>query len=172
MSEPEAPPTFEEILAYLRQHGSAYSRESLEQQLRRAGADFATIDRAFLAWEDEILAADSAGPPRRRPWAWPWSLALTAVFVLIFGLLTRAGFGELKSAADIHVGLLLLARRLAVGIWFGELILGLVLIKLSPRLSRILLLAVIWQFLLAVAAVLLVLGFCAWLFVQMAHGGH
>ncbi len=173
---PEPPPTFDEILAYLRQHGSTYSRESIEGQLRHAGADLATIDRAFLAWEDEILAADSAdsaaSPPRRalasprRPLAWPWSLALAAVYAAGVVLWIQAGLIRRDPAMFDQ------ARSLFPAFWLGELILGIVLIRLSPRLSRILLLAVLWEFLLALAALLLVLGFCAWLFVQISHGSH
>lgn len=174
---PETPPPFEEILAYLRRYGSTYSRDSLEQQLRQGGADLATIDRAFLAWEDEILAADQAAalpaaPPPRRPVAWPWSLALAAVSVLIPVLLVGAGTALFKAPLRPDVGLVPLARGLAFGLWLGELGLGLVLVRLKPRLARVLLLAALWQLCLVIAAVLLVAGFCVWLFVQMAHGGH
>jgi hypothetical protein len=166
----ETPPPYEEILAYLRQHGRTYSRESLEQQLRRAGADFATIDRAFLAWEDEVLAVYS--PPPRRPAAWPWSLALAAVSVLLPGILLKIGIGGLKGPTHDDGGLNRLAWQLVFGLWLAEVMIGILLAPFHRRLSRILQLAAFWQVCLAIAGVLLVFGFCVWLFAQMARGGH
>jgi len=169
---PETPPTFDEIVAYLRRHGAAFSRDALEEQLRQGGAEVATIERAFLTWEDEVLALDKAlavptAPPPRRPLAWPWSLALAAVSVLITWAWIQQGIAHRDRRS-----LLLLGRSLIPGFWLAELVLGLVLIKLSPRWSRVLLLAALWHLLLGVAALLLALGFCVWLFAQMARGHH
>lgn len=137
----------QQMVEYLRQHGSLYETEALRQQLLKAGQRPDLVEQA-------ISRAEVSGPvPKER--AWPLGLLVALGNLILMIILFSA---VATSPSD---PLATFAAALPVLMLVGELVAGVVLLN-SPRrrLAKALLWGVLFSIVIPIILILLVVGIC------------